>query len=235
MTAPKMRDVKIKRAGDKVMDRLERASEGTRRVADVLTRLAAPLERVESVQGQAAKRGGKVQVDVARRYLPPRKPSRGRTLTVLAVAASAGYAIAYLLDPEQGRGRRTRLRDRSLAMARDLGAAADRRSRYTTKAVQGLGARITRPGQDRTPPDDLTLVDRVESKLFADPGVPKGNLNIEAEDGRVILRGQVEPAQITQIERAVRRIVGVRDVENLLHPAGTAAPNKAEARRAGSA
>src|SRR5437764_4278391 len=136
MTAQKMRDVKIKRAGDKVMDRLERANqEGTRRVADVLNRLAAPLERVESVQGQAAKRGGKVQVDVARRYRPQRKPSRARMLTVLAVAASAGYAIAYLLDPEQGRGRRTRLRDRSLAMARDLGAAADRRSRYTTKAA----------------------------------------------------------------------------------------------------
>ena len=73
MTAPKMRDVKIKRAGDKVMERLERANqEGTRRVADVLNRLAAPLERVESVQGQAAKRGGKVQVDVARRYRPGR-------------------------------------------------------------------------------------------------------------------------------------------------------------------
>ena len=106
--------------------------------------------------------------------------------------------------------------------------------RYTAKAVEGLGARITRPGPDRTLPDDLTLVDRVESELFADPGVPKGKINIDAEDGRVILRGEVEPGQISQIEMAVRRIIGVRDVENLLHPAGTAAPNKAEARQAGT-
>lgn len=227
--------MKLKRAGDEVMDRVERANkEGMRRLADILDRLAALMERLESAQSEAARRAGRAQADLAKRYLPQRKPSRARTLTALAIGAAAGYAIAYLLDPEQGRGRRARLRDRSMAMARDLGNDAERRGRYASRAVQGLGARLTRPGPDRTLPDDLTLVDRVESELFADPGVPKGKINIDAEDGRVILRGEVDPGQISEIERAVRRIIGVRDVENLLHPAGTAAPNKAEAREAGS-
>lgn len=224
----------FKRAGDEVLDRVERINkDGMRRLADMLERLAFVLERLESAQGEATKRANKVQTELARRYLPQRKPSRARMFTILALGAAAGYAAAYLLDPELGRGRRARLRDKSLALARDLGDEAERRRRYTAKAVGGLGARMTRPGPDQTLPDDLTLVDRVESELFADPHMPKGRINIDADDGLVILRGEVEPAQITSIETAVRRIVGVRDVENLLHPAGTPAPNKAEAREAG--
>jgi hypothetical protein len=65
--------------------------------------------------------------------------------------------------------------------------------------------------------------------------VPKGNVNIAAQDGVVVLRGQVErPDQIESLEARVRKVHGVRDVENLLHLPDTPAPNKADACSAGS-
>src|SRR5438067_10563763 len=75
--------------------------------------------------------------------------------------------------------------------------------------------------------DDETLRQRVESQLFRDRHVPKGNMNINCEHGTVILRGEVESAaDIAEIEERVQRIPGIRGVQNLLHPHGTPAPNK---------
>ena len=75
--------------------------------------------------------------------------------------------------------------------------------------------------------DDETLRQRVESQLFRDRHIPKGDLNISCEHGMVILRGELDsPLEIVQLEERVRRIHSVRGVQNLLHPHGTPAPNK---------
>jgi len=53
---------------------------------------------------------------------------------------------------------------------------------------------------------------------------------VNAEEGVVVLRGQVERReQIGTIEESVRRIPDVLEVQNFLHIPGEAAPNKAEA------
>ena len=73
--------------------------------------------------------------------------------------------------------------------------------------------------------DDATLVDKVESAIFRDPAVPKGRININAERGRVVLRGEVDQSeQISALDAAARQVPGVKDVENLLHLPGTPAP-----------
>ena len=75
--------------------------------------------------------------------------------------------------------------------------------------------------------DDETLRQRVESQLFRDRHIPKGDLNINCEHGMVILRGELDsPLEIAQLEERVRPTPGVRGVQNLLHPHGTPAPNK---------
>jgi osmotically-inducible protein OsmY len=72
-----------------------------------------------------------------------------------------------------------------------------------------------------------TLRQRIESQLFRDRHIPKGDLNINCEHGMVILRGELDsPMEIAQLEDRVRRMAGVRGVQNLLHPHGTPAPNK---------
>jgi hypothetical protein len=59
-----------------------------------------------------------------------------------------------------------------------------------------------------------------------DARVPKGRISVNAERGAVFLRGEVaSPDLIEELERAARRIGGVRSVENLLHQPGTPAPH----------
>jgi osmotically-inducible protein OsmY len=78
----------------------------------------------------------------------------------------------------------------------------------------------------KEPPDDVTLTHKVESVVFRDPKFPKGQININAEEGEVFLRGQVDrPELIQELEEAVRDVPGVRSVENLLHLPGTPAPS----------
>jgi hypothetical protein len=74
-------------------------------------------------------------------------------------------------------------------------------------------------------PDDGTLVDRVESQLFRDDDVPKGDINVDAADGVVTLRGEVDAAMIEEIAVRAAAVEGVTRVETLLHPPGTPAPH----------
>jgi len=51
-------------------------------------------------------------------------------------------------------------------------------------------------------------------------------LNINAEEGCVVLRGQLDwTQQIRELEEAAGRVKGVRGVRNLLHLRNTPAPN----------
>src|SRR3954470_18458932 len=74
--------------------------------------------------------------------------------------------------------------------------------------------------------DDATIAHRVETVLFRDDDVPKGQINVNAENGRVYLRGTIDDAElIARLERAARDVRGVRGVVNLLHTPGTPAPS----------
>ena len=61
-------------------------------------------------------------------------------------------------------------------------------------------------------------MDKVESIVFRKHDVPKGQININAENGVVYLRGQVDrPELVETLEARVRKVRGVKGVENLLH------------------
>ena len=75
--------------------------------------------------------------------------------------------------------------------------------------------------------DDVTLARKVESEIFRDADAPKGRVSVNVANGVVQLRGEVErPDLVEELEAATRKVQGVKDVENLLHPAGTDAPNQ---------
>jgi osmotically-inducible protein OsmY len=64
----------------------------------------------------------------------------------------------------------------------------------------------------------------VETILFRDADVPKGQINVNVQDGVVQLRGEVpRPEMIEDLVGKARSVQGVRDVENLLHLPGTPA------------
>jgi hypothetical protein len=150
----------------------------------------------------------------------------------LLFVAAAGAAAEYFFDPQLGRTRRTKYRDRITGARNRTQTRVERIRRRTQARMQGYAARVQHP-RDNPPADDVALARKVESKLFGDPEIPKGRLNVNVEDGVVVLRGQLDHAmQIRAVERGVRRIQGVRGVRSFLHVAGRPAPNKEASMRA---
>lgn len=146
-----------------------------------------------------------------------------------AVIAAAGAAAAYFLDPENGRTRRIRIVERSSHLARIAEHRARRQARYIAHTVEGRIRHLTARDMQRYA-EDRTLLDRVESELFANPSIPHGKITFEVEGTTVILRGQLDsPAEMSRVEDAVRDIPGVTEVQSLFHMPGTPAPNKAAA------
>jgi hypothetical protein len=145
-------------------------------------------------------------------------------------SAVAGAALAYFIDPDHGRRRRNIARDRALALMRRASWRVSRWGRWTVGAVYGVGQEMAHAPDIREALDDATLARKIESEVFRDRSIAKGGINVNVEEGVVVLRGLVDrPDDILRIEAAVRRIPDVLDVQNLLHLPGAPAPNKAEA------
>jgi osmotically-inducible protein OsmY len=169
-----------------------------------------------------------------------RKRSARELATVAAPALAAGVALEYFLDPRSGQRRRHVVRDRVTAALRRRARRLERQSRYEAGKVAGIAHKMTHREPARAELDDISLVRKVETELFRDRTIPKGSISINADDRIVVLRGQLDDAQeIQRIEREVRKVAGVRDVDNLLHlpdtpaPAGRPHGDPRAARRAG--
>jgi hypothetical protein len=66
-------------------------------------------------------------------------------------------------------------------------------------------------------PDDLVITDRVKSELFAVADAPKGELNLNVENGVLFIRGHIEDRdQIDDLVTLAEGIEGVVRVENLI-------------------
>jgi osmotically-inducible protein OsmY len=139
-----------------------------------------------------------------------------------------GAALAYFFDPQNGRRRRALTRDRAPAFFRSGARRAERLGRAAQSEAYGVTQKAKHLKEEPKPqPDDVTLARKVETEIFRDAEVPKGQINVNAENGVVVLRGEVEqPDLINDLEKKARKVQGVREVENLLHTPGTPAPTK---------
>ena len=141
-----------------------------------------------------------------------------RPMPFFMAAALGGAALAYFLDPQNGRRRRHVTRDRTLSLARHGLRRSRKLVHHVSSDARGYVERVLHSGGPSEELDDATLVDRVESIVFRDRDVPKGQINVNAENGVVFLRGEVsEPELVTALETRVRKVRGVRGVQNLLH------------------
>src|SRR6188472_2306229 len=135
-----------------------------------------------------------------------------------SLGAAIGATAAFLLDPERGRARRAQLADRSTALGRRAIHNGERELRFVSSWLGGQAGAIRARGRPGEWVNDATLKERVESELLGDPDVPKGALNINAEQGIVVLRGEVpDEAMRDGLARRAGDIKGVWYVENLLH------------------
>jgi len=118
-----------------------------------------------------------------------------------------GALLAYFFDPQNGRSRRALVVERIPAF------------RGAKQAPMGVR------DEEKLQPDDATLARKVETEIFRDSDIPQGRINVDAENGKVVLRGEVEePELIKDLEQRTKNVQGVQEVENLLHVPGAATP-----------
>jgi osmotically-inducible protein OsmY len=149
-------------------------------------------------------------------------------MRLFALFAALGAALAYFFDPQNGRRRRALARDRGAAFVRRGVRRVGRAERHAEAELYGLSQKAQHLREEpKEKPDDATLTQKVETEIFRDPSVPKGQINVNAEKGTVVLRGEVgSPELIRDLEERTRKVQGVEDVENLLHLPGSSAPTR---------
>ena len=137
---------------------------------------------------------------------------RARRFRLLAL----GAALSYFFDPENGRRRRKLAADRLASLTR---RHSKRLVKSTVSQAHALKQRSTHLSEEPKPqPDDVTLARKVETEIFRDTEVPKGKINVNAENGKVVLRGEVDsPELIEDLVEKTRKVQGVQEVESLLH------------------
>jgi len=143
--------------------------------------------------------------------------ARTRRLRLIAL----GAALSYFFDPENGRRRRKVAADRLAGLTRRHGK---RMIKGTAARANALGKQATHLKEEPKPqPDDVTLARKVETEIFREPDVPKGKINVNAENGKIVLRGEVDSAElIDDLVSKAHKVQGVEEVESLLHTPGKA-------------
>ena len=130
-------------------------------------------------------------------------------LRVLTTAA-AGAGLMYLLDPDGGRRRRARVRDRLVRVAHRTGDAVDATSRDVGNRARGVVADL-RSRLASAEVSDGVLHERVRSRIGTVVG-RAGAIEAVVVDGRVTLRGPVLADDLDRLVRRVRGVPGVREV-----------------------
>jgi osmotically-inducible protein OsmY len=157
------------------------------------------------------------------------KPERHpfRWLGTGAIGTLSGAGLMFVFDPRAGRRRRAMARERGAAMARRTTRRMNRWGHRLRAEAAGQVAHVQHLRHpDRPAPNDAALADRVRSQLPRDPALHRHPINVNAENGVVVLRGVVDRLdQNRQLVEAANRVPGVRRVESYLHLPETPPPN----------
>lgn len=134
----------------------------------------------------------------------------------VVIAAGLGALAMYLLDPQQGRRRKALARDQAVHAARKTGELADMSLRDLAHRASGLVAEL-RAAVRSDAPSDPVLVERVRAKLGRWVSHPHA-MRVTAAAGRVTLAGPILRSEERGLLRGLRRVRGVRAIDNRLEP-----------------
>ena len=130
----------------------------------------------------------------------------------LAKMAAVGIGtaiIAYLFDPERGKGRRARAMDQARSRMKRVQEAAERRMEYQSNRLKGLKHEFT-ADSPTAPFDDITLRQKIKSEII---GPSQLAVDVEVQNGKVILSGELEDSQYQDFAKDIRKLSGVESVD----------------------
>ena len=130
--------------------------------------------------------------------------------------AVVGVALMYFLDPNSGRRRRARTRDKVVHAARVVNEGAKVTARDTVHRAQGAWAEAKRLfSHEEKSVDSDTLIGRVRAVLGRLVSHPHA-IEVTSSGGHVALLGPILSYEVRPLLRAVRRVPGVRAVSDQL-------------------
>lgn len=148
---------------------------------------------------------------------PPGVPPATAAVAIAAAGVAgvvAGGALMYLLDPDRGRRRRARVRDKTVHYAHEAADGTGRTARDVRNRGRGL---VARAGSAVRPWSVSS--DRLEKRVRAKVGRRAGQvdaLHVHAEGDRVTISGPVRRTEAEAIRAAVGSVRGVGMVEDRL-------------------
>jgi uncharacterized membrane protein len=129
--------------------------------------------------------------------------------------AAVGLALMYFLDPNSGRRRRARTRDKVVRAARVVNEGAKVTARDTMHRAQGAWAEAKRLFNHEAAVDDAALIGRVRAELGRVVSHPHA-IEVAADGGHIALIGPILSYEVRPLLKAVRRVAGVRAVSDQL-------------------
>jgi uncharacterized membrane protein len=137
-----------------------------------------------------------------------------KTVVRSAVGVAITSGLAYLLDPESGKRRRQSLRDQCTGAAKRVSDGVRVKTYDFTHTLNSVSARMkSKLSRDRS--TDSALAKRVYAALWRALPHP-GTINVVAQDGHVILYGDVARAEREHAVEIARSVEGVREVSDHL-------------------
>lgn len=137
-----------------------------------------------------------------------------RSWSGFLAGACAGAAGMYLIDPSRGARRRAVIRDQLTHAAHMTSDCLEATRRDFAHRGQGMWAGAQRWWGSEDVPDHI-LVERVRAKLGRHVSHPRA-VEVSADSGCVTLSGQILEREAGPFLRAVGRIPGVQEIDNLL-------------------
>ncbi len=134
-----------------------------------------------------------------------------RTSNILA-AVAIGASCMYLMDPVNGKRRRTRVRDKFARLSHAVEDGAETAVRDLTNRIWGFAATAIRSLHHVTN-DDAVLEPRVRSEMGRWVSSPH-SIHVEARNGHVILSGDILASEQKSLLRHLVHIPGVTKVES---------------------
>jgi uncharacterized membrane protein len=153
-------------------------------------------------------------METSNRIRPPQEETRHSTLGAILTAAGIGAGLMYFFDPDRGGRRRALAHDQLTHASRVAHEAADVTSRDLSHRAAGWAARIARCFRLDKPSDEA-LAARVRSKLGRVVSHPHA-ISVGVANGEVTLSGPILAREVHRLLSGVRRIRGVRAVEDRL-------------------
>lgn len=132
----------------------------------------------------------------------------------ILMSAVSGALAMYFLDPQAGRRRRARTRDKLAHYRRRLRDGYDVTLRDSQQRARGMVAMSRRLLQRESVPDE-TLAGRVRAVLGRYVSHPHA-VEVATQAGAVTLSGPILKHEVHPLLRAVKGVPGVRSVENRL-------------------